>query len=131
MKFPISRPVLLGGGQAAALIGFWLVLELFSRWGHWPIPASVVGVLALWAMLDRGWVPLGWVEQGADRLLEHLLLFFVPAMLGLLNHPEFLSLLGLKLLAAVLLGTLVVMGGTAAVVEWGFRLENRHAADRA
>jgi len=94
---------------------------------HWPIPGSLLGLVLLWALLDRGLVKLGWFEHGADGLLKHLMLFFVPAMLAAVDHPEFLSLLGLKLLVTVFVSTLVVMGGTACVVEIGFRL-HRHVA---
>lgn len=117
--------------QAAAIIVFWMVADGVASAQRWPIPGSVVGLALLWVVLDRGWLPAAWIEQGADGLLEHLMLFFVPAMLALVDHPEFLSLLGVKLLAAVVVGTLIVMCGTALVVEAGFRWEakrhGRHA----
>lgn len=107
------------------MISFWWMAQATVNALHFPVPGSVIGLLLLWLFLDRGWIRLGWIEQGADGLLKHLMLFFVPAMLALIDHPELLSLLGLKLIAAVLLGTLTVMLGTALVVELGFRL--RHA----
>jgi len=39
------------------------------------------------------------------------------------NHRELISLTGLKLIIAVLIGTPLVMIGTAVVVEIGFRLQ--------
>ncbi len=77
-------------------------------------------------MLERKILPLDWLEHGADGLLNHLMLFFVPAMLALVDHPELLSPLGLKLVAAVVISTIIVMVGTACVVELGFRI--RHVA---
>jgi len=54
-----------------------------------------------------------------------MLLFFVPAVLAVLDHREFLGLLGLKLLAVVLGGTLLVMGGTGLTVDLCCRLSPR------
>ncbi|MBC2594465.1 CidA/LrgA family protein [Ruficoccus amylovorans] len=108
--------------QTGALIGFWWLIQSLVNALHLPLPGSMVGLVLLWVMLDRGVLPLHWLEHGADGLLKHLMLFFVPAMLALVDHPEMLSLLGVKLFVTVLACTLIVMAGTACVVELGFRL---------
>jgi len=59
--------------------------------------------------------------------LAEMLLFFIPAVPAVLDHQEFLGPLGLKLLAAVLAGTLLVMGGTALTVDLCCRLARRDA----
>ena len=111
--------------QAGLLLAGWLALDrAASRW-HLPLPAGVLGLLLLWVALEAKAIDARWVERGADSLLDHLMLFFVPAMLGLVDHPELASPLGLKLLAAVLTGTLLVMAGTAMVVELGLRWRAR------
>lgn len=107
--------------QVALLCLCWQLTEAFSIAHRWPVPGSVIGLAVLYALLQTRVIKLSWVEAGADFLLGHLMLFFVPAMLGLLSHPELRSLLGLKLLAAVLIGTVVVMSGTALIVEFTFR----------
>jgi holin-like protein len=117
--------------QVGGLIAIWAVAQAAARAWHWPLPGSVVALLVVWLLLERRWLPARWIETGADNLLDHLMLFFVPAMLGLVDHPELLSGLGAKLLAAVLIGTVTVMGGTALIVETGFRLSAaRHARVR-
>jgi holin-like protein len=55
-----------------------------------------------------------------------MLLFFVPAVLAVMDHREFLGLLGLKILSVILLGTVVVMSVTALVVDLGYRLSEAH-----
>jgi len=79
-----------------------------------------MGVVLL--ALEMGWVSRESLQSGASSLLGNLVLFFVPAMLGVVEHRELVSIEGVKLLAAVLIGTPLVMIGTAAVVEVGFRL---------
>jgi holin-like protein len=60
-----------------------------------------------------------------------MLLFFVPAVMAVLDHHEFVGLLGLKIVAVILVGTVLVMGGTALTVDlcyrWRARREARHA----
>lgn len=107
--------------QAGALIFVWWVAQQMTLAFNLPLPGSLVGLMALWLMLDSKILPVQWFEKGADGLLNHLMLFFAPAMLALVDHPELLSMLGIKLLAAVLLGTVIVMCGTAFVVELAFR----------
>ena len=115
--FPEALRTARGGAwlQAAGLLGFWALSDALIRWSGLPLPGSVAGLLILWFALDAKLLPLAWVERGADRLLDHLMLFFVPAMLALVNHPELLSWLGVKLLFVVLAGTIAVMAGTALI----------------
>jgi holin-like protein len=81
----------------------------------------VLGFLALLACLLLGWIPSTWVAHGSAGLLKHLPLYFVPAMLAVVKYKELVSLDGLKLLLATVVGTLLVMTGTALVVELSFR----------
>ena len=114
--------------QAGLIIGLWMLMDRMTSYFHIPLPGSVVGLLLLWFVLDAGLLKSAWLERGADSLMEHLMLFFVPAMLSLVDHRELFSLLGLKLLAAVLVGTLLVMASTALVMEFGLRWMNARAA---
>ncbi|MDR2981840.1 MAG: CidA/LrgA family protein [Puniceicoccales bacterium] len=107
--------------QVGALIALWWVCERVVSALHLPLPAGVVGLALLLLLLVSGRVSAKWFHRGASGILEHLVLFFVPAMLALVEHPELFGVLGLKLLAAVVLGTLFVMAGTALTVELSFR----------
>ncbi|WPJ95589.1 CidA/LrgA family protein [Coraliomargarita algicola] len=112
------------GIQVIALALFCWLAQQFTAKLNWPIPGSLVGLLLLWFLLNRRMLPATWVEHGANDLLQHLMLFFVPAMLALVNRPDLFSMLGVKLLIVVFISTLAVMCGTACVVEIGFRLRN-------
>lgn len=68
------------------------------------------------------------MHRGANWLLGEMLLFFVPAVMSLLDHREFLGVLGVKLLVVILLGTALVMIGTALTIELCYRWMNRHAS---
>lgn len=115
--------------QVGLLIAIWFTTDSAARAFSLPIPGAVLGLAGLWVMLGLKWLPLSSVEYGADGLLEHLLLFFVPAMLGVLDHPEFISVVGVKLVLGVIVGTVIVMSGTAMMVELSFRWRARRNAD--
>lgn len=110
------------------MIAIWAVADAARGWLGLPVPGSVIGLFVVWLLLEFRVIPLAYIEHGADSLLNHLVIFFVPAMLALVGHPELLSLTGVKLFAAILLGTVVVMCGTAVVIEIGFRLGSRRSA---
>jgi len=110
------------GLQVMLLLAIWALSEGMVRALHLPIPGGIVGMGLLLVALECGVISVRWFRHGASRLLSHLILFLIPAMLAVVNHHELASMTGLKLLAAVLIGTPLVMVGTAAVVEAGFRL---------
>lgn len=111
--------------QATALLAIWFLSDALVRKLQLPIPGSVVGLFILLLALESRLVSVTWFRRGASGLLSHLILFLAPAMLAIVNHRELLSMTGVKLLAAVLIGTPLVMASTAVVVEVGFRLQAR------
>lgn len=113
--------------QLALIIGFWFLGDVLARLSGLPIPGGVIGMgLMLVLLLGHGLGPCA-IRRGANLLLGDMLLFFVPAVVGLLDHREFLGALGLKVFAVILVGTLAVMAGTALTVELMQKLESRHA----
>lgn len=113
--------------QIAVLIAIWWASEALVHALALPIPGGVVGMAVLLVLLASGRVRIAWFSRGSSGLLDHMLLFFVPATMALLDHPELFSLTGLKVLAVIFVGTFLVMTGTALVVEVCFRWNARHA----
>jgi holin-like protein len=98
----------------AILLGFQFVGEAISRFLAVPIPGSVIGMGLLLAALGSGLVALAWVEEGADLLLAHLALFFIPAGVGVMVHLDLLKAQWLPVVVSMVLSTFVVM----AVTGW-------------
>lgn len=115
-------------------VGVWAAADVVVRHLDWPVPSSVVGLLALTTVLLLGWLPTRHIERGARWLLGDMLLFFIPPLMALIRHQELFGWLGFKLAVAVVLGTLFVMGGVGWVVErvrrWEDGLSSRPAAAR-
>ncbi len=114
--------------QIATLVGFWLAGELFVRLVGLPLPGGIVGMALVLVLLLSGRVSLFSMKRGAEWFLAEMLLFFVPAVLAILEHKELLGLLGLKIMAVILLGTLTVMSVTALTVDLCYRWSLRYVA---
>lgn len=93
-----------------------------------PVPGGVVGLALVLALLASGLLRVGAVRRGANWLLAEMLLFFVPAVMSLLDHGEFVGMLGLKLLAVIVAGSVCVMVGTALAIDLCYRWMHRHEA---
>lgn len=107
--------------QVLLLLGFWQVGEAVVHLTGLPLPGSVVGLFLVLALLANNLFSPSSLQRGSRWFLAQLVLFLLPSVLSLLDHPEFLGLLGLKILAAILLGTLSVMVVTALAVDFCYR----------
>lgn len=114
--------------QIAMLMLAWGLGEVLVRVSGVPLPGGIVGMALLLLALATGWIQLGSLRQGARWFLAEMLLFFVPAVPAVLDHPELFGWLGLKILAVIVLGTLTVMAVTSVVVDITLRLAHRHTA---
>ncbi len=117
--------------QIAIIAAFWLAGETVARLLALPIPGGVIGMAMVLLLLASGRLRPSSMRDGARWLLAEMLLFFVPAVLAVLDHQEFIGLLGLKVLAVILGGTIAVMVSTAIAVDIGYRLMLAHGGDRA
>jgi len=112
--------------QTVVLIGVWWGCERLVQALDLPLPGGVVGMLLLIVLLGLHVLPVRWFARGAGGLLNNMLLFFVPAVMTLRDHPELLGVTGLKLLAVIFMGILSVMAGTALIVELHYRARCHH-----
>jgi holin-like protein len=90
----------------AWLLVFQSVGELLARGLKLPFPGPVVGMLLLLLALRFQAVrePVG---VCSDFLLSHLSLLFVPVGVGVMTHLSLVSQFGFRMLAVIVLSTLV------------------------
>ncbi|MBB1595615.1 CidA/LrgA family protein [Achromobacter sp. UMC46] len=113
--------------QIALIVFFALLGQALANAFDLPVPGGVIGMALVLALLATRRLRVRNVHRGASWLLGEMLLFFVPAVMSLLDHREFLGMLGVKLLVVILLGTAMVMAGTALTIEICYRWMNRRA----
>lgn len=117
--------------QVLALSALWLLAAWLQVRLHVPMPASLLGLLLLTVALFAGVVKAGWIRQGVNWLLGEMLLFFVPAVLAVVNHPELLHSQGWRVCAVIGLSTVAVMVVTAFVVDVVYKFELKLARRRS
>ena len=107
--------------QIALLLAFWLLGGAVARATDLPLPGGIVGMALVLSLLATRQLSVLSMRRGAEWLLAEMLLFFIPAVLAVLDHREFLGLLGLKILIVIVVGTTIVMAVTALTVDLCYR----------
>lgn len=113
--------------QVVLYAGLFVLAEYLVLWLHLPLPANLVGMLILLTLILCRVVPLRWVRAGAAWLLAEMLLFFVPAVVAVVNYAQLLMVDGWRICLVIALSTLLVLGATAWVVDKVYRYEIRRA----
>jgi holin-like protein len=109
----------------AILVAIWAGADATARALDLPVPGNVLGMLALFALLAAGVVPRTWVERGADLLLKHLSLFFVPPAVAVLRHRGLLAQAPLAVAIVIVPVTFVVLLVSGRVAERLVRREKK------
>lgn len=112
--------------QVALIVVLWWLCDALVARLELAVPAGVLGMLVLLTALGTGLIRTISLARGADWLLSSMLLFFVPALVVVIDMPGLLGLLGLKLLLVIIAGTASVMLVTAATVFWLQRWMDPH-----
>ncbi len=112
--------------QIGLIMAFWLVGEAVVRLAGISLPSGIVGMALALALLASHRVSPFSMRRGAQWFLADMLLFFVPAVLAVIDHGEFLGWLGLKIFVVILAGTAAVMCVTALTVDLCYRWSVRH-----
>lgn len=113
--------------QVVLYAGLFVLAEYLVLWLRLPLPANLVGMLILLMLILCRIVPLRWVRAGAAWLLAEMLLFFVPAVVAVVNYAQLLMVDGWRICLVIALSTLLVLGATAWVVDKVYRFEVRRA----
>lgn len=109
--------------QIVLLAAIWLLADIAVRTLHLPLPANLTGMLLLLACILLGVVKAQWFEAGARWLLAEMLLFFIPAVVAVVNYQDLLLEEGWRIMVVLLVSTTLVLGTTALVVDRVYRLE--------
>lgn len=101
-----------------AIIGVITAIgELLNLLLPLPIPASIYGLIILFAALCLKLIRLDQVENAADFFLAIMPVLFVPSTVNLMNYWGLLKDNIIGLLAACILSTMAVMGITGSIAQ--------------
>ena len=95
-----------------------------------PVPGAVLGMIALLVLLLVGLpsLPGRAVDRASKPLLGHMMLFFIPAVAGIVDQAPALSAGWLPFLAACIIGAALTMAATGLTFKW--LLARRRPSDR-
>lgn len=109
--------------QLALFISVFVASEQLVIWLHLPLPANIVGMLLMLMLIVLRVLPLRWVKVGASWLLAEMLLFFIPAVVAVVNYADLLQIDGWRIFVVIAVSTLLVLATTALVVDRLYRFE--------
>ena len=117
MAVAISRvtPAVMQRLQIPVQVLLYAGLFIFAQY--------LVGMALMLALIVCRVIPLNWVRAGARWLLAEMLLFFVPAVVAVVNYAQLLLMDGWRIFAVIAISTLMVLGATAWVVDNVYRYE--------
>ena len=102
-------------------LGLLVVISLsgnkIALWTHLPIPGNVVGIILLYVLLNVGLIRLEHVQDAADFLLRHLVFFFIPVAVDLMNWGGVFYRYGLMLALAIVVSTILTFLGTGFIAQ--------------
>ena len=114
--------------ELTVLLAVYLLGCQMAGWFGWPIPGGVIGMVLLLLAFASGVVKPAALQMGAGLLMAEMLLFFIPALMSLLDYGGLLRDEGWRILLVIGVSTLVVMLVTAFTVEWVVRLRRSREA---
>ena len=113
--------------ELAILCALFLLGGQLATWLGWPIPGGVMGLALLLLLFASGVLKPAMLQLGAGWLMAEMLLFFIPALMSLLDYGALIRAEGWRILLVIAVSTLMVMVVTALTVElvcrWRLRRE--------
>jgi len=112
--------------ELTVLLAIYLLGCQLALWLALPIPGGVIGLALLLLAFASGRVKPATLQLGAGLLMAEMLLFFIPALMSLLDYGGLLRQDGWRILLVIGVSTLMVMLVTAFTVELVCRWRMRH-----
>ena len=111
--------------QFCIIMGVSFLGELLKYLIPLPVPASIYGLLLMFAGLVTGIIPLGQVEETADFLVAIMPMMFIPAGVGLMVEWDSLRGILVPFAVIIVVTTVLVMAVTGRVTQWMIRRERK------
>ncbi len=95
-----------------------LIGEVIAQASGLPLPGPVIGLMLLLVALAVTGGPDRELEATSRGLLQHLILLFVPAGVGIITQIDVLKRDWLPIVAALFVSTTLTLLVTALVMQW-------------
>ena len=115
--------------QAVIIAAITFAAEIIKYVVPLPVPASIYGLLLLFALLKSGLLKLEQIEDVGNLLLELMPLLLVPASVSFLTALDTIQGMLAPVLLLGFVGTTVVMVVTGRITQWGIRRKERNKSN--
>ncbi|MED0656166.1 CidA/LrgA family protein [Anoxybacillus ayderensis] len=115
--------------QIGGLYALYMIGSFIQQLLHIPIPGSMIGMLLLFLLLMTGIVKEKWISRGANMLLSHLTLLFIPATVGVMDYVELFSGKGIWSVVIVIVSTMMVMVFAGFIGQWAQTREQKRVRE--
>ncbi len=103
--------------QFMIIIGFSFIGEFLHYILPLPIPASIYGIVLLFAALELKVLKVNDIREVSSFLIAVMPMMFIPAAVGLVNSWDIISSSLLKYIIVTFVTTFVVMGVSGLVTQ--------------
>jgi holin-like protein len=102
----------------------WICNE-FADFADLPIPGNVIGVCLLYLLLTLGVVKVEHVKEGSDFLLKHLVFFFIPITVELMNWGHLFLDYGIELAVVLIITALIPLWAVGHLTQYQLKRMKR------
>lgn len=103
--------------QIGLLYVFYLIGTFIQTTFNLFVPGSVIGLILLFILLVTNVIKVSFVEDGARFMVNHLVLFFIPAFVGIINYLNVFAHKGFLLIVITVVSTILVIGVSGKISE--------------
>lgn len=103
--------------QIGILYIFYLIGSFIQTTFNLFIPGSVIGLILLFILLVTNVLKVSYIEHGARFIVGNLVLFFIPATVGMINYFYIFANKGFLLIVVTFVSTIIVIGISGIVSE--------------
>lgn len=111
--------------QLMVIILFSFIGELLNYLIPLPIPASIYGMILLFIALSTKIIKLKQVEETGEYLMSIMLMFFVPAGVGIMDTFFQYQSSMVKIIVIVVISTIIVQAITGLISQVIIRITNK------
>lgn len=111
--------------QLMVIILFSFIGELLNYVIPLPIPASIYGMILLFTALSTKIIKLEQVEETGEYLMSIMLIFFVPAAVGIMDTFFQYQSSMVKIIVIVVISTITVQAFTGLISQVIIRITNK------
>lgn len=122
MKFLIQFLIIIAFSFAGELLHFLLPL---------PIPASIYGIVLLFAALELKLIKVRQIRETSSFLIAIMPVMFIPAAVGLIDSWQAIGDAWLQYIVVTVVSTFVVMGVSGWITQTVIRRGKKPAEDVA